>query len=199
MIRGVIFDLDGTLVDSRLDFDAMRRDMELPAGQPILEAIAQLDAERARRCWAILDRHEFEGARLATLMPGARELIDQLAALGLHTAIFTRNSRAAALATLGRLGLAIETVFAREDAPAKPDPLGIHLICERWGCQPAAVLAVGDYKYDLEAARSAGAPSVLYTAGRDVSQLSYARLADHVVESLADIADLIERGSPARG
>ena len=37
-IHGVVFDLDGTLVDSALDFAAMRRDMQLPAGQPILEA-----------------------------------------------------------------------------------------------------------------------------------------------------------------
>ena len=38
--RGVIFDLDGTLIDSQLDFDAMRRDMQFPAGEPILESVA---------------------------------------------------------------------------------------------------------------------------------------------------------------
>jgi len=43
MIRGIIFDLDGTLADSQLDFDAMRREMELPLGLPILEALTRLD------------------------------------------------------------------------------------------------------------------------------------------------------------
>ena len=37
-LHGMIFDLDGTLVDSGLDFDAIRRDMGLPAGMPILDA-----------------------------------------------------------------------------------------------------------------------------------------------------------------
>jgi beta-phosphoglucomutase-like phosphatase (HAD superfamily) len=55
-LRGLIFDLDGTLVDSRLDFEAMRREMELPAGTPILEALEDLPAHRAERCREILHR-----------------------------------------------------------------------------------------------------------------------------------------------
>src|SRR5258706_15978924 len=47
-IRGLIFDLDGTLVDSRLDFDLMRQEMELPAG-PILEGFAALPPAQAWR------------------------------------------------------------------------------------------------------------------------------------------------------
>ena len=41
-IRGIIFDMDGTLVDSRLDYDAIRREMGLPAGMPILEGLEQV-------------------------------------------------------------------------------------------------------------------------------------------------------------
>ena len=41
-VRGIIFDLDGTLVDSRLDFDAMRHEMGLPTGIPILEGLAAI-------------------------------------------------------------------------------------------------------------------------------------------------------------
>ena len=36
-IKGVVFDLDGTLVDSRLDFDAIRAELDFPQGRPILE------------------------------------------------------------------------------------------------------------------------------------------------------------------
>ncbi len=53
-VRGVVFDLDGTLVDSRLDFEAMRRQMNLPKGAPLLETIAQLPSEQAADCWQIL-------------------------------------------------------------------------------------------------------------------------------------------------
>ena len=44
VLRGMIFDLDGTLVDSGLDFEAIRRDMRLPAGMPILESLGRIPA-----------------------------------------------------------------------------------------------------------------------------------------------------------
>lgn len=47
MPRGVIFDLDGTLVDSGLDFDSMRREMGLDPGTPILESLATLPEQDA--------------------------------------------------------------------------------------------------------------------------------------------------------
>ena len=92
-IRGAIFDLDGTLVDSGLDFDQMRREMNLAPGLPLLEAIEQLPAAHAERCWAILAEHELAGARRSTLYPGVREFVHALEVRGLRRAIFTRNSR----------------------------------------------------------------------------------------------------------
>ena len=59
--RGVIFDLDGTLVDSGLDFNEIRAELALPAGQPILEAIATMSKDDAARCQEVLARHELEG------------------------------------------------------------------------------------------------------------------------------------------
>ena len=50
-IRGVIFDLDGTLIDSGLDFEQMRREMEFAPGRWILETIALLEeGPRKERC-----------------------------------------------------------------------------------------------------------------------------------------------------
>ena len=128
-VRGVIFDLDGTLVDSGLDFDLMRREMGLPPGRPLLEAIDELEEPAATRCREILARHEWTGASTATLMPGVQEFLVTLHHLGIPRAIFTCNSRAVALATLKRLALDIETLVTREDAPAKPDPTAIWRIC----------------------------------------------------------------------
>src|SRR5206468_1809626 len=102
MTRGVVFDLDGTLVDSRLDFDAMRREMELPPNQPILESLARLEPRQAERCHKILHRHELAGAERADLLPGVRELVAALHALGIRQAVATRNSRRITEATLAR-------------------------------------------------------------------------------------------------
>jgi phosphoglycolate phosphatase len=180
-IRGVIFDLDGTLVDSGLDFDRMRQEMQLPPGTPVLEALATLDASRAADCRAILDRHEREGVERARLMPGVVEFRVALADRGIRQAVVTRNSRALALATLDRVGQRFEIVLGREDGPVKPDPAALRRICEVWQLPGDAVAIVGDYKFDLEAGRRAGVRTVLYTAGRDLRSFDYAELADHVV------------------
>ncbi len=177
-VLGVVFDLDGTLVDSGLDFDAMRREMGLAHGQPLLESLAALPAPRAAECHAILARHEQAGADRASLMPGAAEFVALLHARGVRHAVFTRNSRGTALATLARLGLSIDLIYGREDAPPKPDPAAILQACEAWGLPREQVVIVGDYMFDLEAGRRAGIRSVLYTAGRDLDGVSWAALAD---------------------
>jgi len=181
-IRGVIFDLDGTLVDSRLDFEQMRREMAIPPGTPLLEAIGALTEPRRSQCAAILDRHEKAGAERATLVPGAAELVARLRAGRIRQAVFTRNARQVALDTLARLGLAFEgdggirrscgddffdPVVGRENAPAKPDPTAIWRICDLWGLARDEVVMIGDYVFDIEAGRRAGVRTVLYTAGRE--------------------------------
>src|SRR4029079_7060740 len=111
MIRGIVFDLDGTLVDSRLDFDPLRREMELPPDQPILESLARLDPLHAARCHDILHRHEWEGAEPAVLPPGARELVAVLDSRSIRQAIATRNSRRITEATLAKLDLPFDLVL----------------------------------------------------------------------------------------
>src|SRR5205814_1447153 len=77
-----------------IDFDQMRSDMEFEPGQFILETLESLsEGERKDRCREILRGHEYRGAMAATLMPGALELVDELARLGIPQAILTRNSR----------------------------------------------------------------------------------------------------------
>src|SRR5262245_60872891 len=111
MIQGVIFDLDGTLVDSALDFEAMRREMQLPTGQPILEAIAALPPQRAVICRKILSRHELNGVERARMIPGAGELVELLQRRNIPTAVLTRNSREVTHATLARLALVFDIVI----------------------------------------------------------------------------------------
>lgn len=184
-MRGAIFDLDGTLVDSRLDFAAMRRDLAFDPGAPILEAIAQIgDATERRRLEAIVHAHECAGADRATPYPGAHELLAALAARGIPVAIFTRNSREITLRTLARAGLDVPLVVSREDAPPKPDPAGLFLILKRWGLAPHEALFIGDYLFDLEAGRRAGVPTVLFAPIEPDFDHDHAE----VVTSLAELA-----------
>jgi len=184
-IRGAIFDMDGTLVDSGLDFGAMRREMDLTSHLPLLEAIEQLDDREARRCWAILHEHELQGARRARLYPGVPEFLHALDRRGIRRAVFTRNSRACTRATLERLQLDFDPVICREDGPAKPEPEAIWKICEAWGLRPAECLMIGDYRFDIEAGRRAGAHTVLFAGSGQRSGLSDDEAADHTLQSFA--------------
>lgn len=184
-VRGVIFDLDGTLIDSQLDFDAMRREMGFAPGKPILETIESLPAGSEReRCLAILNAHERRGAESATMIPGARDLLAELAQRGLPQAILTRNSRGMTQLALDRLELRFSQVLTREDAPPKPDPAGLWHICRVWNLRVDEVLFVGDFHYDLLAGRAAGIATVLF-APRDLPD--YAGDADYLISRLGDL------------
>jgi HAD superfamily hydrolase (TIGR01509 family) len=162
-LRGVIFDLDATLVDSKLDFDLMRREMGLVGSRPILETLNSLATEEAKRLWAIVGEHELRGVARATLFPGAGEFLDELASRGIKRGVLTRNSRASTLATLARFDLEMDYVLTREDGPVKPDPAGIQRMCAAWGVSPRECVMIGDYRFDIEAGQRAGTRTVLFT------------------------------------
>jgi len=190
-VRGIVFDLDGTVVDSALDFDAMRREMNLPVGRPVLEALVEMHDDEARRCRAILDRHERAGADRAVPISGVIEFLRLLDECGVRRAVWTRNGRDATLATLRRLNLTFDRVVTREDAPAKPDPSAIWGICDAWQIDCREVVMIGDYRFDLEAARRAGIRGVLFTDGAEPHECDGHELADFHFRSFAAAGELV--------
>jgi phosphoglycolate phosphatase len=185
-IRGAIFDLDGTLVASGLDFDLMRREMGIAGGMPLLEALEELPPEIAAECWAILARHELQGSQRATLFPGVREFLSALDERGVMRAVVTRNGRTIARATLDRLGLDFDLIVCREDAPPKPDPGAIWKVCETWGFDPSQCVMIGDYRFDIEAGQRAGTHTVLFTGGEQRTRMGDGESADFVLESFSE-------------
>jgi HAD superfamily hydrolase (TIGR01509 family) len=159
--RGVIFDLDGTLTEPLLDFEAIRREVGIASGLPILEALESFDAEARARAEVILRRHEMDAIRAATLADGCSELLAQLAQRGIPVAILTRNVRDAVEDFVRRFEVRVTAAFTREDGPPKPSPAGVLSLCRTFGLPPADVWMVGDYKYDVIAGRDAGCRTAL--------------------------------------
>ena len=190
-LRGAIFDLDGTLIDSALDFNIIRSDLGIPVGQPILEFLGEIEsADEKTRLMCLLAEHELAGADRASLMPGVEDFLNALHDRGLYTGILTRNSRKATDRSLNNLDLEFTHVLTREDCPYKPDPAGLLSICSAWKTEPARVLYFGDYLFDLQAGRNAGMPTVLFSP----QELpDYAHLADFTISHFSEAIALVDR------
>lgn len=161
-LEGIIFDLDGTLVDSRLDFTTIRAELACPEGVGVLEFIDGLPADRQHQAHQVVKHHERQGAERARWMPGARQCLQQARDQGLPTAILTRNAREIAQLTMARLDIEVDVMLAREDCAPKPSPQGLLMIAAQWGCDPQRLVYVGDFIYDLQAARRAGMAACYY-------------------------------------
>ena len=187
-IRGVAFDLDGTLAASHLDFAAIKREAGVPGDTPILEYMAGASPQERARIEAVLDRHELYQAETCGLKDGAAEVCEELRRRGIKCAILTRNSRRSVETVLGRHGIAVDVVVTREDAPPKPSPDPVLLIARRFGVEPRELLVVGDYVFDIEAGRAAGALTALFLDGRP---RKYDVAADVDLASLTDLLSLL--------
>jgi HAD superfamily hydrolase (TIGR01509 family) len=155
-----IFDLDGTLTEPVFDFDRIRRLLDLPAGTPILEAIARQPAAVRRELSARLEAIELDTAARARAQPGARAILIELRRRRMRFGIVTRNAADSTWATLRGAGLVPWfrplDVVTRDDAPAKPDPAGVHYLLRRWRARPGEAVMVGDHDLDMRTARAVG-------------------------------------------
>jgi HAD superfamily hydrolase (TIGR01509 family) len=163
--RHWVFDMDGTLTVAVHDFPAIKRALGIPQDEDILHHLAALPEAEAAAKHAWLLEHERELAIGSVAAPGAVALVRVLHARGCRLGILTRNAHELALLTLAAIGLGdcFDTldVIGRGEAIPKPDPDGLLQLATRWGVAPAELVMVGDYRFDLDCARAAGARGVL--------------------------------------
>lgn len=168
-LRGFVFDLDGTLVESDYDWPAIRRELGV-AGPSIVDALNGLpEPERSRR-WARLETIEREATAAAHLRPGARDLIGWLRGQGLPCALVTNNTAENTASLLERFGLGFDVVITRDDGLWKPSGAPVREAARRLGVAVEACAKVGDGRYDVLAGRDAGCGAVVLVrlAGYDL-------------------------------
>ena len=184
-LQGIIFDLDGTLADTGLNFSQMCIDAGLSVGTRILEHCEELqDQEEVARILSIVEKHEIDGAYAASWIFDAESVLSRFYQANIPMAIVTRNMKEAARITIKRLGIPIDLVITREDCKPKPDPEGLLMVASGWGISPNELVYVGDFEFDLIAARDAGMMSCLVSNGRNQHLNS---MADKVIYSFAEL------------
>ena len=154
-LEAVIFDMDGTLVNSVYDWPEIRRRLDVTGASIIDDLNALAEPDRARR-WAELEDIEAEATNRATIHEGARELLDLLADRGISAALVTNNSDDNTRRLLERFSLDFEVVVTRDSGLWKPSGAPIIEAARRLGVAPERCLGVGDSHYDNMAAREAG-------------------------------------------
>jgi len=177
MRNAILFDLDGTLVDSRADLttgvNLTRRDLGLPPLAPtqvasyvgdgvrrLLSRALQECPERLEEALVLNRRHYGDHLLDATrLYPGAAEALAALRARGWSLGVVTNKPREFTLPILEGLGIAdrFSAVVAGGDCERlKPDPMPLLMALRGCGAREAGSWMVGDHCADLEAGRLAG-------------------------------------------
>jgi len=184
--------MDGTLTNAAHDFEAIRADLGISSGKPILEAIDEMPATQQAAMHAELHRIEMDIASKSTQQPGADKLLQRLSARGYNLGILTRNACDIAHTTLAACGLLqyfdVDNILGRESCAPKPSPAGIQKHLENWRAPADATVMVGDYLFDLESGFKAAVKTVhLDTDG----QQQWPEFTTVRVSSLHDLVTLV--------
>ena len=210
--RAIVFDLDGTLLDTLEDLadamnavlgeegfpqhpvDAYRYFVGDGVEMLVRRALGQKEAETALvgRC---MEAMEVEYGRRwdakTRPYPGVPELLDALEERSFSKAIFSNKPETFTHLTVERLlaGWRFAPVRgARPDFPRKPDPAGALAIATHWRIDPAEILYLGDTNTDMQTARAAGMFAVGATwgfrPGTELAASGARQLVDHPPELL---------------
>jgi phosphoglycolate phosphatase len=219
-VRAVLFDLDGTLLDTAADItQALNRALAEQHGAPLQAErvreligrgapvlIQRVIARLSPRPWPVdpvllLQRFYFhhdslhEGQQFqARAYPGVEQGLAQLHARGLRLGVVTNKARYAAAALLVQLGLSawIDVVVGGDTAEhRKPHPQPLLHAWAELQVSPAAALMVGDSATDVQAARAAGIRIVCVPYGYNEGADPRTLACDAFIESLAELPALL--------
>ena len=218
-IRAVLFDLDGTLIDTLPDLHAaacaMLNDLGRPplplesirayVGRGIPNLIKRVLANSLHvaedpnppppEAVASYRRHyAHENGRNAKVYPGVLEGLASLRAQGVPLGVVTNKADTFIQPLLEQTGLSgyFEVLVGGDRLPkVKPDPMPLVWACGRLGVSPAETLFIGDSINDALAARAAGCPVFLLPYGYNDDRDVHELDCDAIVESVRDAVKLI--------
>jgi kojibiose phosphorylase len=211
----VLFDLDGTLVDTvETRIAAWLRALDeagLPTSREQLAPLIGLDGKRLAKEVAALLGSPIDEARAEKTdhrsgevyqqlnhspkpLPGVRRLVEAIEAAGIRWAIATSSRKAQVATSVAALGLAAEPtiVDASHVKHAKPEPDLLLFAARQLGIEPGRCWYVGDSTWDMVSAVAAGMIAIGVTAGSAVDAVALVGAgAAAVVETLDALAETL--------
>jgi len=219
-LQAVLFDLDGTLLDTAPDLAGTINDMRHQRGLPAMP-LSELtpmcsfggrgmlgkglglraDDEAYRTAYeAFIELYRARMTRDTRPFAGMRELLRDIVASGCQWGVITNKMESLAIPLMAHMAFdpAPACVIGGDSAGvAKPDPAPMFLACERIGVDPARCVYVGDSDRDIAAGRAAGMATVgvaygYIPPGEDIHDWN----ANVVVDNVADLMPAIQRLMP---
>jgi len=209
----LIFDLDGTLIDSKLDLahavNATRAHMGMPAlehervysyvgnGAPALIRRAMgaqaSDAEVQEALEFFLEYYRDHYLDYTTLYPGVREALDRLRKAGKRMAVLTNKPVKISRAIIDGLGVGghfFQVYGGNSFDMKKPDPIGVQTLMRETGIPAERTVMIGDSSVDIQTARNAGVAAYGVTYGFQPETLNNPA-PDQLADRLEEVADWV--------
>ncbi len=220
-VKAVIFDLDGTLVEFKLDYNTERAELiQLLTDQGVPASILSMNGgmfgtlkkvetymrntgkkakeiDRVRETvLSLADRYELQAARETDLVPGALEALNALRNMKLKMSLFTIDGEKATSFVLRRfrIGHFFDAVITRDVVAAvKPDPAHLKAALEALNVTPYEAIVVGDSTLDMRCARALSVLAVGVVTGISAPERLMDAGASYLASSSAEIPLLIQQ------
>jgi len=211
--RAVIFDLDGTLVDSYQALTNAVNFVREARGLPVLpsEIIRASVGEGVEKLLArVMEtdalapevQHQFEArydeicCEQSSMLGEVTQVLDELHAAGIRMAVCTNKPTSFSEKILESLGAAkyFDSIAGPDRAGArKPDPRHLTYVLETTGCDKDAALFVGDMPIDITTARNCGVDVAVIATGSSPAEELRAAAPDYFLERFSDLRALVLR------
>lgn len=159
-IKGIIFDMDGTVVEVPYDWNQIKKELKTE-GKPVLHFLSRLEEPERSAKWKVLERYEKEATEKAVLKEGMQEFLDFLDRKGIRKALVTNNARKNVTYLLNKFQLNFDVIISRESGLWKPSGSPFFDALKRLGIRREETCVVGDSPFDIQAAREAGITKII--------------------------------------